>query len=104
MAANQLDEQMLKSCIGLPWNPHGYTREQIVEKFDQETREKKAATTSQLLVIPPRTEAAKAPELPTSAEAAAAASNAGTDAASSLAAVISPTVVRPIERLFEKQS
>ena len=123
MAANQRDEQMLKSCIGLPWNPHGYTREQIMEKFDQETREKKAATTSQLLVIPPRTEAAKAPKLPASA---AAASSAGADAASAIAAasaadaafgsatpkrekqsqpalVISPTMVRPMKRLYEKQ-
>ena len=60
VAANQWDEQMLKSCIGLPWNPHGYTREQIMEKFDQETKEKKAATSNQLLLIPPKTEAAEA--------------------------------------------
>ena len=83
MAADQWDEQMLKICIGLPWNPNGYTRVQIMEKFDQETREKKAATTSQLRVIPPRTEATKAPKLPASA---AAASSAGADAASTIAA------------------
>ncbi len=110
------------------WNPHGYTREQIMEKFDQETREKKAATTSHWLVISPKTEAAKAPKLPASAAAAeAAASSAGADTASSIAAasaadpafgaatpkrakqcetalVISPTMVRPVKRLFEKQS
>ena len=94
-----------------------------MEKFDQETREKKAATTSQLLVIPPRTEAAKAPKLPASA---AAARSSGAEAASSIASasaadpafgsatpkrdkqcepplVISPTYVRPAKRLDGKQ-
>ncbi len=114
--ANQWDEQMLKSCIGLPWNPQGYTREQIMEKFDQGTREKKAAST--IVVIPPGSAAAAA--LKKTSQAAASSSGAEVAAASSAAAaadlafsstpkkvirpalVVSPTVVRPVKRLFDK--
>jgi hypothetical protein len=63
VAANQWDEKMLKFCIGLPWNPQGYTREQIMEKFDLETREKKAAANT-MVVIPPGSGATFVPKKP----------------------------------------
>ncbi len=54
---NQWDERMLKTCIGVPWCPQRYTREQIMENFDQEMREKKAAAaTAAVVILPPRAE------------------------------------------------